>query len=458
MAFRTYSGFGDPQAKEGLDVDVIDVIVLLPARTAGTLNQSLRRHLQYVAEHGFRPTLVVENWPAEMAGKVELVVMPSWFGRLNRFVRQFSCKILPRTLQSTGSNKSIPWPSINSRVPFTNDSWLHELAALAKTGEYVIRIGLWLLRQRLRGRFRNAVIWGYERPGALVGWILSRLLRLPLVASYQGTVLYPWLEARGRLRTFLRLPFDYVATAVKADLVIMTDDGTRGDDVLRRLGHSPERILFLPNGVDTRELAPLQHRRICLHVRAREPFLFVVASRLELWKRIDRALHVAAALKRRGLDFRLRIIGDGPLREALLDLAVWLDAADKIEFAGRLPYTHTLETIAAADMLWSFCDHSNLTNSVQEAVALGVPVLTLADGSLGPLTGHGLIIQVPMSEKFAEDSADVVLLALRRPRRAAVGNSIPTWEARARAIARALVKLVNERYSTMCPVSVQPRT
>lgn len=441
MALRGYTRLASFPVEDGLEV-----IVLLPARTSRTFNQSVRRHLQHLAEHGFTPTLIVEDWPAEvhMQGKVELVVMPSWFGRLDGLVRRSAMKVLPRALRLRGGSKAVHWPPIDASVPFTNDSELHELAALVKTGEYVVRIGLWLLRQRVRGRFRRAIIWGYERPGALVGWVLSRALRFPFVSSYQGTVLYPWLETIGRFRTFLRLPFDYVATAVKADLVIMTDDGTRGDEVLRRLGHAPERILFLPNGVDTSELVSIQRRQTCPALQTRQPFVFVVASRLELWKRIDRALHVAAALKRREVDFRLLIIGDGSLREALFHLAVSLDVEDRIEFMGRLPYKQTLQAIASADMLWSFCDHSNLTNSVQEAIALGVPVVTIADGSLGALAKHELVIQVPISETFAEDSADAVLLALRRAPQTGRAHRVPTWEGRGRAIAKALARLVDK--------------
>lgn len=33
-------------------------------------------------------------------------------------------------------------------------------------------------------------------------------------------------------------------------------------------------------------------------------------------------------------------------------------------------------------MVWSFCDHSNLTNTVQDALAMGKLVVTLDDGSL----------------------------------------------------------------------------
>ena len=59
-----------------------------------------------------------------------------------------------------------------------------------------------------------------------------RGFRLPLVTRFQGTVMHPALDDR---LLYYRRYEEALALKTPADLVIMTDDGTQGDDVLARL-------------------------------------------------------------------------------------------------------------------------------------------------------------------------------------------------------------------------------
>jgi len=97
-----------------------------------------------------------------------------------------------------------------------------------------------LLFPRLAARRAEAVLAGekvdvlyaYEVHGALAARKLRRGFRLPTVARFQGTVMHPTLgSALARLRKYEEV----LALRLPADLYIMTDDGTRGDEVLARL-------------------------------------------------------------------------------------------------------------------------------------------------------------------------------------------------------------------------------
>ncbi|MFN6992479.1 MAG: hypothetical protein ACK4MM_07160, partial [Fervidobacterium sp.] len=288
------------------------IIILHPSRTSGTLNQSLRRTLKYLVKYNFKITLVAQDNIFQVLDGVTIVTIPSLSSIVYKFVKKVLSLIKKvfrdKKQEAIYLNKFQP---VDVSIPFLNDSWLHEIGALFKSFEYSISIFLWLLYNKLRGRFRQPIIWGYERAGAFVGAFVNYFFKHTFITSFQGTVLYPWLKSKGKLKTFFRLPFDYIATSIKSDLVIMTHDGTKGDEVLRMLGHDPNRILFLKNGIDETEILPFRSLKNNLLKSDNSSHTFVVAYRIDGWKRVERAIYLAACLKKKGMVFKLKIIGTG---------------------------------------------------------------------------------------------------------------------------------------------------
>jgi alpha-1,6-mannosyltransferase len=101
---------------------------------------------------------------------------------------------------------------------------------------------------------------------------------------------------------------------------IILNDGTLGERVARRWGVSPERITWLPNGVDKEwgQLALERTATRTAHGAGDETLVFLCLSRLVESKRIDRSIDgVAAAARLTPRPLQLWIAGDGPLRAAL---------------------------------------------------------------------------------------------------------------------------------------------
>lgn len=90
----------------------------------------------------------------------------------------------------------------------------------------------------------------------------------------------------------------------------------------------PERIKVIPNGFDEKRFKPIAHEN--------EVTQLITVCRLVPAKGIDVLLHACAELKRRGYPFVLHIIGDGPIREELEELAQKLDLYDDIIFYGYM--------------------------------------------------------------------------------------------------------------------------
>ena len=76
------------------------------------------------------------------------------------------------------------------------------------------------------------LLYGYEVHGVLAQRRVRKKHNLPLVARFQGTIMYPYLN---RPHSRLRKYEEVQALSTPAELYVMTDDGTQGDEVLQRL-------------------------------------------------------------------------------------------------------------------------------------------------------------------------------------------------------------------------------
>jgi glycosyltransferase involved in cell wall biosynthesis len=135
-----------------------------------------------------------------------------------------------------------------------------------------------------------------------------------------------------------------------------------------------ERIVQIPNGVDTNGFAPptLKDKQ-----RAREVLglantvqVTVYAGRLTAKKRVDILLQAWKFVCRLHTSARLLLVGDGPERTALQALAGELDLGQSVTFCGAqpevLPYLH------AADLFVLPSVSEGLSNALLEAMAAGL--------------------------------------------------------------------------------------
>ncbi|MWC29328.1 glycosyltransferase family 4 protein [Paenibacillus sp. MMS18-CY102] len=90
----------------------------------------------------------------------------------------------------------------------------------------------------------------------------------------------------------------------------------------------PEKVIVIPNGFDEKRFKPIAHEN--------QVTQFITVCRLVPAKGLDVLLKACALLKQKGYPFVLHIIGDGPIRAELEQLAVDLDLYDEIIFYGYM--------------------------------------------------------------------------------------------------------------------------
>lgn len=260
------------------------------------------------------------------------------------------------------------------------------------------------------------LLYGYESHGVIAANILKIIFRLPVVSRFQGTKLTPFVERNNHLK-ILRKFDQYLALKLPGDLTIMTDDGTKGDFVLKKINSHVRKLLFLKNGVDKELFNPdfdIEKFKVQKGIEADHPMLLTV-SRLVLWKRVDRAIQVLYKIKNLllGVDNTkkipiLVIVGDGNYRDSLENLVRILRLENDVYFMGAVDYNEVPYYMNAANIFLSFYDLSNVGNPLLEALVCQVPIITLNNGDTGSVIQNGVngvLIEIDEESIMIEEAA-----------------------------------------------------
>jgi glycosyltransferase involved in cell wall biosynthesis len=257
---------------------------------------------------------------------------------------------------------------------------------------------------RIRGRHgADVVLHAHDSHALGIGIATSRLLGLPLIATRRSD------SPPGRL---WRIP----------ERVIAISDSVA--DALREGGVAEARITRIPSAVSLDALGETSGDRSPLHADGGAPVVITVGA-LTPEKGHATLLHAIAVLRSRIPVVRLVVVGDGPQRVPLTDLARTLGIADHVRFDGERHEAWAL--IRSARVLAQPSRREALGTAVLEAMALGTPIVASATGGLVELLGGGAGLLVPPGD--APALADALERALTDPLlRAALIH-----EARARA-------------------------
>jgi glycosyltransferase involved in cell wall biosynthesis len=202
-----------------------------------------------------------------------------------------------------------------------------------------------------------------------------------------------------------------------------------------------ERLFFMPTEIGVNlsvfDLLPV-HRR---SAKGRLELIFV--GRLIPLKGCDIALRGAAELLRSGAA-HLTIVGDGPQRDALRQLAEALEVGSAVTFAGWLPHREVLQALQQADVMVFPSLREIGGGVVFEALAVGAVPVVAAFGGPGDVVRPDVGYSIPMlsEEQMVSDVQSALdelarnpehLANLRRQGMAYVREKL-TYEARARAL------------------------
>lgn len=168
------------------------------------------------------------------------------------------------------------------------------------------------------------------------------------------------------------------------NLVIMTDDGTRGKEFLIKCGVPEASIHFLKNGIDMKVHQQIdgsfKEGFISLNNIGSNPFFMLTVSRLAKWKNVDRSIMLLHQINKKHKSCYLLIVGDGEERPYLEQLVMQLDLARNVFFIGSIPNVELYKYYSIADVFLSLYSHSNAGNPLFEAMLYGKAIITINNG------------------------------------------------------------------------------
>lgn len=164
--------------------------------------------------------------------------------------------------------------------------------------------------------------------------------------------------------------------ARKTNLLAANSEGIR--DFYVRNGLPSEKFVVIPNAVTPLPPSPWSREELLAQVGldsgdSGKPFLVGIVARLWPQKRIKEALWSFDQLKFAGVDFHALIIGDGPERENLLRYREELFLKDRVHFLGHRSDVYRF--MPHFDLLWCTSAYEGQSNSILEAMSVGVPVV-----------------------------------------------------------------------------------
>ena len=227
----------------------------------------------------------------------------------------------------------------------------------------------WQALRAHRALFKGAVgvIGSWLYPDAVAAHALAQALGRPHVARLHGSDRYH-LDAWWRGRLSRRCLSGSVAVAVNAS--------TMWDELVAR-GVDAGRISVIPNGVDEQRFRPPD-------AGTREKGTVLWVGHLIEVKDPARALRVFRMLVEGenpgGRDYRLQIVGAGPLRVRLQNQVHAWNGQEQIQFLGELGSDALAEAMRRASCLLLTSRSEGMPNVVLEALSSGTPVVCVPAG------------------------------------------------------------------------------
>ena len=231
--------------------------------------------------------------------------------------------------------------------------------------------------------------WSWHLFAAPAIWIAA-LRRVPVIVNYRG----------GEAESFLSTSARWVRRTMRKAAALIVPSGF----LKATFARFDMSAAIVPNIVDLRRFSnPQPHRTN----RRR----LLVARNLEPIYDNESAIRALAIVRQTHPDATLTVAGSGPLADALQSLVKTLGLAGAVVFTGRLDRDAMANAYRDADIALNPSLVDNMPNSVLEALASGVPVVSTHVGGVPYIVKDGeTALLVPPKSPEAMAAAIVRLM------------------------------------------------
>lgn len=201
------------------------------------------------------------------------------------------------------------------------------------------------------------LVHGHLHEGALIGYALSRLKGLPLVADFQGSMTSemvdhhfldpdgPWYHWMKLLEWRIAHLPDAIVTSTQMTAVILERDFDCDDGCVYPMPDCVSLDFFRPDVLTEEDVAA---RRTALGIPSDRPVIAYLGL-LADYQGTPHLLRAARHLKQQGMAFHLLMMGF-PGVEHYRRMALDLGVADQVTFTGKVPYEEAPAHLALGDI------------------------------------------------------------------------------------------------------------
>lgn len=229
------------------------------------------------------------------------------------------------------------------------------------------------------------VIYGHTYIGVLPAFLVSRIRKIPCVTRCYGVPIQGITDSKDALKVStlnLLISPNILFLRIPTDMAIITNDGTGGYGVAKRIGVSPSKIRFWRNGIN-KQVARIHFdkRKIRKKIHI-SPDIKIITSinRLVDLKRVDRIITAMPSIVAKYPKVICLIIGEGPERDKLEKLSHELGMGAYVRFIGEVSHREVFEYLSISNIFVALSDLSNVSNSMLEAMICGKCIMALDMG------------------------------------------------------------------------------
>ena len=215
----------------------------------------------------------------------------------------------------------------------------------------------------------------------------------PVVVSCRGSDVHTLEQAPPKER-------EASVTAIRNAAAVHCVSQRMADEVARLSGRTKGLWVNRP-AVDVERILPRP-----INGGADGPVRLLTTGRLVWKKGFDYLLAALAVLVRRGVDFQMEILGDGPLWSYMRFSIGDLGLERHVKLVGAVASAEVLARLQSTDLFVLSSVAEGISNAVLEAMASGVPVVTTSAGGMAEAVTDGV-------EGFVVGVRDVTMLATR---------------------------------------------
>jgi glycosyltransferase involved in cell wall biosynthesis len=330
--------------------------------------------------------MTLENNPIPKPKKILMVAPTSFFKDYGGHIRIFE---EASTLQEMGHSITIVTYDIGDDMPGLTIRRTRSLPYHADyevgSSRHKVIFDLYLLLKtfEVARQIRPHVVHGHMHEGALIGGFVARMLRLPLVFDFQGSMTsemvdHGFLSSSSLAYSFFRL---FEELACKLPDAILTSSYRAVDLLIDEFGVDSSRIYPLPDCVDTGRFDPdryVDEEKRVLKRQLGVPQDWPVVAYLGLladYQGIPELIKTAAVLRNAGKDVFFLVMGF-PKSDLYQQMANNLGLADRVKFTGKVEYRDAPRYLSLGDVAVSAkMSTTEGSGKVLNYMAMSMPVV-----------------------------------------------------------------------------------